>query len=461
MLKKHGKILFSLGTLSIITIPIATVSCNISFNYKPTFWNYEDYMSESGISSINSSFKYKQFGDVPEMGQSLNEGRTVGGIASDYYNAKWAAEGLIKKINFHKAFHMDFSSKNELKANLKKGYTPEAWKQLETFNQYLIDKHVDQDKDGIIDEMWEFMIPYFMQSKVVAFNLARGSKQWKNKVKSVKTQANIEALFPDKSYAGILKVLHTNGYNNFVVNNYTRDNMMIGSELKGNFTGKLTLNNYKKFIDGYVETLKTSMNIDVKDGNKSIFETSGTAALDHLVNPSENWGVSILYQGDALFAHYGGSKDSPQGKNIRIVTPKSPVFQLDGLVLASTVKDDSDMENNFYRDVYNGFLKGWSDKLDKGYNNSKPYGDNLPPAANNFDAINYTTPYADVYNRFKKGGIDDYFKSDSGLPQDYDVFGESIFHTASSSLMNFNTSIQPIDDNLQYKYQNYYLSKTS
>lgn len=455
MLKRN--VLITLGGIAAIAAPIAAVSCNMSVNYKPTILNYEDYMYERGMDRLNQDFNYKTFGDLPEMEQALMDGRTIGGVGSDYYNAKWAAKGYIKKIDFHRALHISYANKSELKTKLQQGYTAQAWKQMESFNSYLAQKKVDVDNDGVIDELWEFMIPYFMQSKVLTFNMKRGTTDWYNKVKGITTQAGIDALFPDKSYLGLLKTLHDNGYNNFVVNDYARDNLMIGSELSGKFTGKVTTDNYKNHVDGFVNTIKQGMNLNINNGEEVIFESSGVGSLDHLVNPKENWGASFLYNGDALYAHYGGSSETDEGENIRTVEPTNPVFLLDGLVLAANAGET--MENMFYNSTYEAFNKGWSGTLDTNFAAPATYGDELPPAAANFDSVNYTTPFSDVYNHFQKGGNNDYFAGED--PTSYDVFGEQIFHVATETKMGQDTIIYPISDDLQYKFKNYYISKTT
>ncbi|MES1923041.1 hypothetical protein MHBO_004576 [Bonamia ostreae] len=62
---------------------------------------------------------------------------------------------------------------------------------------------------------------------------------------------------------------------------------MIGSEITGKFTGKLTEANYKQFTDGYIKTIKDGLGLDIHSNNV-VFETSGTESLDHLLNPKED-----------------------------------------------------------------------------------------------------------------------------------------------------------------------------
>ena len=140
---------------------------------------------------------------------------------------------------------------------------------------------------------------------------------------------------------------------------------MIGSEIKGDFTGNLTEQNYKSFIDGYVQTIKNGLEVGV-GSSKFITETSGIESLDHLINPDEDWGVSFLYNGDAQYAHIGGSQYdgdntnsawAEQGDNIRFATPKNPIFLLDGFVMSSRV-DKEELKTQLYNTIYKAIFEG-------------------------------------------------------------------------------------------------------
>lgn len=98
------------------------------------------------------------------------------------------------------------------------------------------------------------MAPYFMQNKVVAINLkdlapaiaAKTSKSVEDVMKM--SNDDVNALFADKTYAGILKQLKDDyKVTSFTINDYMRDNMMIGSE---NADGSVFTSTVKDVKDG-------------------------------------------------------------------------------------------------------------------------------------------------------------------------------------------------------------------
>lgn len=164
-MRKLNKILLPIGTIASVTVPVAmTVSCNMTKGFSVAIYNYEDYISEEGLNILNKDFNYKMFGDLPEFEQALKEGKTAGGIGSDYLNAKLAKQGELEKIDFYKALHVPKSVTNieeVLRGTAPKYddgyYTPAVWKQLSMFDSYI----GDADHDGKPDHMWEYMVPYF------------------------------------------------------------------------------------------------------------------------------------------------------------------------------------------------------------------------------------------------------------------------------------------------------------
>lgn len=448
-MRRVTKASMMLGSLSAVAVPFAAVSCNMSVGYKISLYNYEDYISEDSMEIINNDFDYKMFGDLPEFEQAIKSGRSAGGIGSDYYNAKLAKNGNIKKINFHKALKIP-STITDVKTELKSIYTDKVWEQMSKFDTYI----GDADKDGKADHLWEYMIPYFTQSKVVAFNMDRGN--WSPAEEAIlspssgtsqQKQAAIEALFTDKSYLGILKTLKAHGYNNFVNNDYSRDNLMIGSEYGGNqFTGKLTESNYKQFTNNYVRTIEEGLGIDFNSSDDVISETSGTASLDHLLKTNENWGAAFLYNGDAQYAHFGGSQElEDEGAKIRFVTPNNPVFLLDGFVISSKLTEEN-IENNIYETMYKAAFKGYKSSVFS----TSPED---MSAYKNYDYVGYTTPIKTVYNYVN----DDTFISENDPNNGYfadDFVGISLLPIASG--INDNKIIWPIDDKLQSDYTIYY-----
>lgn len=451
----------TLGAVSIAAVvaPIAsTISCNMSVGYKPALFNYVDYISERGQEILEKNFNYKTFDDLPEFEQALKQGRTIGGIGSDYYNAKLIKQGQLKKIDFHKALHIP-STVTNIATELQNLYTTDVWNQLAQFDSYL----GDVDGDGTVDHLWEYMVPYFTQSKVLAFNISRGN--WSaaelatlnpTTETSKAKQDAIENMVSDHSYLGLLKFMKQHGYTKFVNNDYQRDNAMIGSEKTGHFTGKMKESNYKSFVNNYISTIEEGLGIDFH-GDDVISEASGVASLDHLINPKQSWGASFLYNGDAQYAHIGGSKydgdDTPadwaaQGANIRFLTPENPVYLLDGFVISSKSETNSELENHLYEDMYNAVFAGGEKPLAQINDDT--------PAFINYDFVGYTTPFKSIFDYVNDDSAGGYFEDD--------FVGKMLLPTAGvispAATINQNRIIWPVDDQLQNDFSIYYEQAT-
>ncbi len=129
MINKFAKkAALSVGTVGAIAAPIAsTISCSL-FNKSGShsdyeFYNYVDYMNENTQTNIEKVFDYAEFGDLPELQQSIRDERVAAGIGSDYFNAMLAGEGLIAKINFAKLYGItsDRTKWSELLGNTTNG----------------------------------------------------------------------------------------------------------------------------------------------------------------------------------------------------------------------------------------------------------------------------------------------------------------------------------------------------
>ena len=181
-MRKGFKLFSSILSTAMIAAPIATtVSCssNMSVGFKIAIFNYKDYTSDDSKETMSKYFNYKEFNDLPDFSQALQANKTIGGVGSDYYNAKLALGGYIKPLNFRKALHIDYRDKADLENILRtRVYTAAAWKQMSYFDSILADARLDNDQDGQVDKLWEYMIPYYMQNKVLVFNINRPGVHW-------------------------------------------------------------------------------------------------------------------------------------------------------------------------------------------------------------------------------------------------------------------------------------------
>jgi len=272
-----------------------------------------------------------------------------------------------------------------------------------------------------------------------------------NELEKLKTFDGTQDLFPNKTYSGILNTLSKKGYNNFIINDYWRDNLMIGSESSNNFTGTLNYNNYERFTNDFKSSMEESVN--QKFGENIRLETSGVKSLESIIDPNRKWEAAILYNGDALDAYYSSDNfdELIDGKDIKVVIPDNPIFLLDGLVINNNA--DKNELNKLYdvisKNIYDGIAISDDNEYNNLINNSNllnQYKNN--PLFINFDYVNYSTPFK--YFRkllFDTNGLN-YFSSNYAL---------KISDLASG--IDSDKIIFPIDDKLQSISYSYYMEK--
>ena len=469
-MRKGFKLFSSILSTAMIATPIATtVSCssNMSVGFKIAIFNYKDYTSDDSKETMSKYFNYKEFNDLPDFSQALQANKTIGGVGSDYYNAKLALGGYIKPLNFRKALHIDYRDKADLENILRtRVYTAAAWKQMSYFDSLLADARLDNDQDGQVDKLWEYMIPYYMQNKVLVFNVNRPGVHWSDdELAKLDDPTKINEVFEqtvngekrDRTYVGLLKTLKDHGYTNFVVNDYMRDNMIIGSETNGKLSGKVaSLDVAKEQLEGFKNTFIQGAGFNPFTEKKHVkFEASGGESLSSIIDPEKDWQASFLYNGDAIDAYYSNDNfDSLEdGKDIRFVEPKNPVYLLDGVVLSSMVSEET--EDKFYDAIYNSWFKGWSGHEDENFIkpaikwDSDDDGIHAPAIANNFDFVNYTIPFRDVYDRLTDPNSDDfYFDGDPVAAKMFEIYPGQ-----DENKVSF-----PISDILQTNLNEYYNS---
>lgn len=390
-MKKTKNIFLAVGSLTIALAPLSTmISCGKT---KQNFWNYEDYIDGDIQKGIKNNFNYKMFGDLPEFENALNLKKAAGGIGSDYFNANLAEKKLIKKIDFTKMFGIEDKTKWE--EELQKIYTPEAWKVLTLFNG-------EWDSETGIDYLWEYTVPYFMQNKVIAINPYKITETTENKsfldILKDGDQEDIQTAFTDLTYKGILTKLKANGFTKLAVNDYMRDNLMIGSE-NGNAADFTSVIPNQATANSHLDGFKSLINTFGK--NNTSFETSGVENIAKLLNtksgtnPYGNDQISFAYNGDALFAYNGLSEDNYKAGEIRIINPANSSFLMDGFVIASHI--NSSVEEKMYETAKTWLYAGFDKKSDA----SNFETDNR--IYQNFDYVNYTPAFENTYEYVMDG----------------------------------------------------------
>lgn len=524
-MKKIKGLALAIGTTATVVAPVASVvSCSLFKNSNKSsyeFWNYVDYMNEDTIDKMNKAYNYYEFGDLPELEQALKDEVAIGGVGSDYFNASLAGKGLIAKLDFAKLYGLP-QDRTQWRSELSKLYTPSTWKLLTSFELTKMDKNGyplvvkqdangddvtdkdgnpvyeratsatpedrlihDVDGDGSDDYLWEYMAPYFVQNKIVGVNIARLYSKLKAKnptlaaelltdpqdEKSFKDQVEFEAWFKTQlagknaTYENIFNKLKELGLTKLSVNNYMRDNLMIGAEaLTGSMTGEVKdentaqtyINAFKskilngwdeyQFIDSGVENLQSL----IDDGNTT---TDGQFTVD----------TALMYNGDALMAHFGGDDTKvPKGTDVenatgvtRFITPENPTFLLDGIVMAKYAEDDYVELNRFYDSLNTNLFRGAlfsvdeTDKTNNGLVGDKPSaytsGNKL---YENFDYVNYSA----AFDQLDKYISDNYF-GDKTDPTAFDTTAEAIYSATTTNVAKVNKDhlTQPINSDLMVK----------
>lgn len=402
-MKKISHKLSLLASLaSVIAIPMSTMACGKStISAKAVFWNYEDYISEEAEDGITKDgFTFQQFGDLPTFETNLRQGNAAGGIGSDWLNATLAKAKIIKKINFNKVFEYTQTG-TELENKLKTLYTPEAWKLMAQFDSYI----GDVDGDGTPDKLYEYTIPYFMQNKVIAVNPYKVAETSQNKsfLDTLKSgsQEDVQQLFATKTWSGILSTLKGQGFTQLAVNDYMRDNLMIGSEgnTADNFTSQIDkIATAESHLDGFKNLIDTFGKSNV------VFETSGVKNIEKILSKNSGSGqtkqqIAFAYNGDALFAHNGLYDDSYKSNEIRIINPTNSSFLMDGFVVSAYAS--TALEDKLYGTVKK-YLYGGFDKL---FTDAEFEDENI--LFDNFDYVNYTPAFEQLHKYVETNYFDD------------------------------------------------------
>lgn len=404
------KLSFLVASGAVVAAPIVgVVSCSWNpFKTNAAFYNYVDYMADDSKDTIRKSgYTYAQFGDLPEFEQAILAKKAAGGVSSDYYIARMVLDGEVKKLDFNAlldgitvgnhTFAIDNPlAKADIETALQGLYTPQVWSQMKNFDSYFIGAFAG-------DHLWEYMVPYFFQRKVVAINPFKvaakaGHADELKKLQSFDKNDVSSVLADDQlTYEQIFTKLREIGFSKLTVNNYMRDNLMIGSEKTG-FTNELNEQNYQAQIDGFSNLISTYGSVGV---SKQVnFVDSGIESLKSVWSKNkDNWSAdtALLYNGDALDAYLGdgqnGDDDKTSNGEIRIIVPKNTTYLLDGLVIP-TYMDGNEL-TRIEKAMHDALLA-----------NANGANDDTNAAYTNFDFVNYTTPIKAIYDEVKKSYFD-------------------------------------------------------
>ncbi|WP_127942581.1 hypothetical protein [Mycoplasma sp. ATU-Cv-703] len=394
-------------------LTLTALSCGQSH---PLVWNYQQFIDPDLESELSKKYGYANFGDLDELEAALQEKRVLVGMSSDYQIKQFARKNMVQKIDFKRLWGWEYESKQDLRQKLEEIYTPLVFRAFDQVYSPL----GDLTGDGQEDYLWEYSVPYFVQEKVVVFDSRQGnwSEQEREMLDDPEQQAT---LFPNRSYRGILKTLADRGYQKIVVNDYVRDNLMIGSEVSpGGFNSLPTFETYESHIQGFKDTIERSDGFGQKlNSNNVKFDTDGTQVLMDLIDPRKDWDVALLYNGDALDAYWADDNFPLMEDDnfVRIVKPENPIFLIDGLILPTYLTGEY-LEQAY--EVARGYFFGNGElsvledvdleEIPREY-----------PILLNFDYVNYSLPFQVYQDYILEEG---YFEDEDG---EEDVVARDIY----------------------------------
>ncbi|ACF07415.1 Uncharacterised protein [Metamycoplasma arthritidis] len=526
-LSPHAVRIILITFLVIVTCGLFFVAFAVKIKnpYQVSIYNYESYLSKKIIGDIKKKYSYHEFSEVNEFTKAINKQKAVAGIGSDHQIAQLILDQKIKKINFNKVYE-DYSSE-KLLAN----YPKILRSHLEKYEQWIISKikkenptndksrpHIVYDQDDSskiigfeadmkpgVDHFYEYLIPYFMQDKVIAYNI---NKKYRDHLKDIDS-----IVFKDTNWLTIIKTLvEKHNYKHISWTSSFLDNAMIGqfyateSKIKNYLiSGKITQldnKNYKEVFDHFFNFVKEATGRDIRDVRTNKLITSGLELVNDIIEPSnQRADIAVMYNGDAVDSFYAKDNFEVLGdqQQIKYVRPKNNYMLLDAWIVSNAISDkDSDdflefgskhifkgsnlsmqeLEKEYINQVYKNLVeedgsksKYYEENLFKNKDNNEIktleeisksfYEENYDvfkdsfdfnPSVANFDAVSYTPTYEGIIDFVKKY----YFlKSDKKPNQEVvDLF-------SIEDNPNINRQIyQPLDLELRNKVTDYYYQKT-
>lgn len=399
MFKKWAKILVL--PILILVAFIAAISFKALHPFKPTILNYAQYTSPKQIETINKKYTYKEYKGIEQFNYSLENDKAIAGIGADYTIVGLIKKNKIQKINFKANFNVD---------NPMPYYTEAVQKQLRYFDQFLVG--IDNDKDGQDDKFYEYIIPYFINTKVLAINL-----------KKSKILASELTKYDKASLLDALQFLAKKGITIFGWNDTKIENTILGSNSD---KLKITIDNYKNLINNFAQILKKGTGYQINNSDHNIFEPDSDVLLQNIINPRSAIQVANIYNGDALDAYYSEDnfateKDSEVVHSIKI--NNSPSI-LDCFVISNSISEEVAQELIKFLNpiIFEGTYMDYSELSNKLVDKKGKINYDKLGIARNFDYVNYTPVAKGIYNFI----LDNYFDDDKHAEYIYQINKEEI-----------------------------------
>lgn len=474
--RKFSKYFF----LSFLFLGVLTTSLvvKLSTANKPAFYNFESYIHPENKKCLNQHYNYSVFQNISEFKSLLQQSKTIGGVTSDFQVVSLINEGLVKPINFS-LIYKEFPSNSPLSKQeefLQSIWREQVWEHFESFNKYLRNN----------DRYWRYVLPYYMQDKVVAYNVDKLSR--KNLKLLTEEEQENGITFPDKSLFGIVKTLSEKGFKKIAWNNSPQDNLLHGAYYYNQkhlaktsstpfykLPTLVTEANLKRYVESFLELVEDSTGAPLSDTSRNLLISDGLEIVTRLIDPNGDLDAALLYNGDALDAYYyednfpSLEERQPPYLPVKFIRPVDNVVFVDVLVVNSNLSlEESDrLLKEVNRCVYQGVDLPETEIISLQEEAATAGGDSLEQTASrsffsqpqtlpwlrNFDYINYTPTHKNFYNFFFKH----YFLSEEG---EVDEVAREMYQVHKSNGQHTFTAVQPLDEQLSSLLNIEYFLKT-
>ncbi|SYV97280.1 Uncharacterised protein, partial [Mycoplasmopsis edwardii] len=225
-------------------------------------------------------------------------------------------------------------------------------------------------------------MPYFHQEGVLAVNKLKSKKKnveineelFNQNLKELSSKSkltNFNEQISSYSLFNMLNAIQKNGYDNLLITDAVRVNMLYGSPFQfkdnkiiSNYGEIVDENNYKTLVNSFIDLITTSTNKAIDD-SKISFNGDGQEILRTLLDMNrQDIDSSIMFNGDALDAYFSEDNEleytDENGKKQVIPNGSIEVFEFaenilfaDGLVVANNISRSS--EDELYKTLRNSF----------------------------------------------------------------------------------------------------------
>lgn len=469
---------FLVPSLLFLTTFTTSLVVKLSSDNKPAFYNYESYIDPANQACLSQDYNYSVFQNISEFQSFLQQSKTIGGITSDFQVVSLINEGLVQSIN-HSLIYKNFpthASLEEQEKFLQQHWRGQVWAHFQSFNKYLTKN----------DRYWRYVLPYYMQDKVVAYNVDKLSR--KNLANLTTTEQNEGITFVDQSFYGVIKTLSQKGFKRIGWTNSPQDNLLHGAYYHNfklsqkhpsstpfhKLSTLVTEENLKEYVDSFLELVNDATGAPLSDTTRNFLVSDGLDLVTRLIDPNGDLDAAILYNGDALDAYfYEDNFPSLETREepylpIKFVRPIDNIVFSDVLVVSSklSTEESNKLLNKVYSCVYQGInlpenkiLDTHKQLIQEEENSSEDSlrdtfsHSNTLSWLRNFDFINYTPTHQNFYNFFYKY----YFLDEEGQ---VDETAREMYEVYKNDGQHIFTPIQPLNKQISSLLNIEYFLKT-